>query len=219
MRVTVSSPQGTLVPKMPAVPAYNFRLRLWYLISGWGAVGVIYSLAGSQDLSRATLLSPSRLDLWFTFDPRAIWMYLSFFLIVPLGYFGAKLDQARWLCRAMQLSALGAGVVFALFPTTMVFPQLPEGGLSVALLALLIRYDALQNCLPSLHVTLTVLAVMAVWPRYRLVLRAGLLIWALAIILSILQLHRHQAIDAVSGFILAAIAAPLARRLISRGQP
>lgn len=188
--------------------------RLWYMLIGWGSIVVIYVLTSSKDQDAAYMLQPSAVDLWFKFDPHGIWLYLSFFIFVPLGYLLCAKKNLIWLTGAMQLSALGAGLIFILWPTTMVFPEVTQTGVSASMLKLLMHHDSLQNCLPSLHVTLTILVVWALWkPRHPFFnLFFGL--WGIAILISILQLHRHQFIDMVCGTILAVCTGLLAHGLI-----
>jgi hypothetical protein len=81
---------------------------------GWGAVGVVYSLSDRLQ-GEGYHLAPMAIDQWIPFSPSAIWLYLSFFLIVPLGYLLVPCERLRWLARAMQLSALGAGAVYLPF--------------------------------------------------------------------------------------------------------
>jgi membrane-associated phospholipid phosphatase len=184
--------------------------RSWYMLGGWGAIGAVYTLTSSKDQTTAHMLQPGVVDHWFGFDPLAIWPYMSFFLIVPLGYLAAAPMRAAWLSRAMIIAALGAALVFVLFPTTMVYPAVTQQGLSAELLKLLMRYDSLQNCLPSLHVTLTALTVLALRDRERPVFSTLVGLWGLAIILSILVLRRHQFVDLLAGLVLVVPAAALA---------
>lgn len=185
--------------------------RLWYMLTGWGSIALIYSLTSSQDQSAGIMLKPSAIDLWFVFDPNALWVYMSFFLLVPLAYLACQQERLIWLARSMQFSALGAGFVFVVWPTTMEFPEVTQTSFSADMLRLLIRYDSLLNCLPSLHVTLTILAVWALWQKDRPLRNLITTIWGIAITVSILQLYRHQFIDAVGGTILACLAGWLAQ--------
>jgi hypothetical protein len=65
----------------------SLYFRLWMMLTGWGAVGLVYSLTSSQDQASAIMLQPSAMDLWFDFDPNAIWLYLSFFSARCIGLF------------------------------------------------------------------------------------------------------------------------------------
>lgn len=185
--------------------------RLWYMLTGWGSIALVYGLTSSQDQSAGIMLKPSAIDLWFDFNPNTIWIYLSFFLLMSLAYLTCKNQYLVWLARSMQFSALGAGIIFLAFPTTMEFPEVTQTGFNADMLRLLIRYDSLLNCLPSLHVTLTILAVWALWNRSYLIRNLIITAWGIAITVSILQLYRHQFVDAVAGTILACLAGWLAQ--------
>lgn len=192
-----------------------FYQRLWYMFTGWGSIALVYGVTSSQDQSAGIMLKPSAIDLWFDFNPDSLWIYLSFFLLVPLAFLYCQRQYLLWFTRAMQLSALGAGIVFIIFPTTMLFPPVTQTGFNADMLRLLIRYDSLLNCLPSLHVTLTVLAVWALWSKTHLIRNLLLAAWGVAITISILQLYRHQFVDAVAGTMLACLAGWLAQILLN----
>lgn len=193
---------------MKAVESVSIPLwhRFGAMLLGWGSVGVVYGISAQRPVEQAHLLPPGPIDLWFAFDPAGIWLYLSFFLLVPLAYLACAPARLRGLTQAMILSALGAGLVFAVYPTTMTFPEVTGSGLSVRTLNLLIRVDTLVNCLPSLHVALSILAFAALFNSARPWWTMALAAWVLAITASILQLHRHQFVDLVAGAILAVIA-------------
>ena len=190
----------------------NTLFRLGHMLLGWGTVGVVYSLTDRLQ-GTGTLLPPSALDRAIPFSPAAIWLYLSFFLIVPAGYLLAPLQRIKWLTLAMQLTALGAGAVYLLWPTTMAYPQNDGVGISAQLLAALTQVDSPQNCLPSLHMALTVLAVWALSDGERKVRTALWMLWGVAIAFSILQLRRHLFVDLAGGALLALCAGGLALRI------
>ncbi|MCI3947941.1 inositol phosphorylceramide synthase [Pseudomonas syringae] len=172
------------------------------MLLGWGSVGLIYTL--TDHLQRAgQVMATSSLDRMIAFTPHAIWLYLSFFAVVPLGYFLTPLDRVRWLSRSMRLTALGAGAAYLLWPTTMVYPVDEGTTLSSTLLAALIYVDSAQNCLPSLHMALMVLAVWGISAGRRKVRTVAFTLWVAAIAYSILQLRRHLFIDVASGAALA----------------
>lgn len=183
--------------------------RLGQMLLGWGFVGVIYSSADRWQ-GAGRLMSPSALDGWIPFSPTAVWLYLSFFIIIPLGYLWAPVQRVKWLATAMQLTALGAGAIYLLWPTTMEYPVDNGTGLSSEMLRALIGVDSPQNCLPSLHMALTVLAVWVLSDRQHKLRTAFLILWAVAIAVSILQLRRHLFVDLASGALLALLAGWLA---------
>ncbi|MDE1167726.1 MAG: phosphatase PAP2 family protein [Pseudomonas sp.] len=186
--------------------------RLWHMLLGWGFVGVIYTLTDRLQ-SAGRVISPSLIDRLIAFNPHAIWLYLSFFIMIPLAYLLAPTERVKGLARAMQFSALGAGVVYVAWPTTMVYPLDHGTSLSSSVLSALAQFDSKQNCLPSLHMALTVLAVWAVGDAKHKVRTLFFTLWAVAIAFSILQLRRHLLIDLVCGALLALAALWFAPRI------
>lgn len=185
--------------------------RLWHMLLGWGTVGVVYSLTDRLQgrepcCRRRRLTGRSRLT-------RRPFGSICRFLIVPAGYLLAPLRRIKWLTLAMQLTALGAGAVYLLWPTTMAYPQNEGVGLSAQLLAALTQVDSAQNCLPSLHMALTVLAVWALSDGERKMRTALWMLWGVAIAFSILQLRRHLFVDLAGGALLALCAGGLALRI------
>lgn len=177
--------------------------RLAYCLLGWGTVGVVYSTTDALQ-AQGNILSPSFIDIWLGFTPLAIWPYLSFFLFIPLAYFCAEAQKVKPLAHAMQLAALVSGLIFLLFPTTINYPEFAtQQSLSSHYLRQLIVMDSPQNLLPSLHVSLSVLALWGLWQSGKTVRNCMYLLWLSAICLSILLLKRHLFIDLISGLTLA----------------
>lgn len=176
--------------------------RLLCCLIGWGTVGVVYSYTG-QASPTATLLSPSFIDSLFSFSVNAIWFYLSFFIFIPLGYLLCQSKNVRPLMVAMQLCALISGCVYLLFPTTMVYVNFADVSLTSRALSALISIDSPQNLLPSLHVSLTLVVLAALWSKQQKYRTAFYLLWAVAICLSVLVLKRHLFIDVVTGAVTA----------------
>ena len=137
------------------------RSRLLHLLAGWGSVGLVYF---SSDLlqGQGVLLPETAIDRAIAYSDAAIWLYLSFFILIPYAYLVADAARVRWLARAMALSALICGVVFLLYPTTLAYPPVGDGSAwSTQVLRMLQAADSTQNCLPSLHGALTLLCVWA----------------------------------------------------------
>ena len=189
--------------------------RAGQLLLGWGFVGVIYHLTDNLQ-GTGQVIAPSWIDNKIPFSASAIWAYLSFFLIIPAGYFLAPLNAVRWLARSMQLAALGAGLIYLLWPTTVDTP--PDSGLGIEsmLLKQLVAVDSAQNCFPSLHIALTLLAVWAIAKSRRNLMTLVFILWGGTIAFSILQLKRHLFIDLVGGVVLALAAGVLVSWIMGR---
>ncbi len=150
--------------------------RLKALLLGWGSVGVVYST--TDVLQRVGYkLPPLWVDTLLDFSPSAIWLYLSFFILIPLGYWLTPLSQVKCLMRATQLAALFAGIIYLAWPSTMDYPAVSGEGVSVDLLRLLLAVDSSQNCFPSLHMALTLLMVWGISRRGQWQYTLGAAIW------------------------------------------
>ncbi|EPN9381045.1 phosphatase PAP2 family protein [Cronobacter malonaticus] len=189
--------------------------RLKSLLLGWGSVGVVYFT--TDLLQRAGhKLPPLWFDTLLDFTPSAIWLYMSFFLLVHAGYWLTPRSEVKWLMRATQLAALFAGVIYLAWPTTMAYPAVSGEGISANALRLLLAVDSPQNCFPSLHMALTLLMVRGISKRGQWRYTLAAVLWGAAISVSILQLRRHLFVDLVGGVALTLLAGMLARRMPAR---
>ncbi|MGG4608465.1 phosphatase PAP2 family protein [Providencia sp. Me31A] len=172
--------------------------RLLCCLIGWGTVGVVYNYTG-RPTDKAHVLAPSMVDNAFFFAPEAIWFYLSFFVFIPLGYLCCRKERVRPLMVAMQLCALISGAIYLLYPTTMLYHDYDVSTLSGRALSVLINIDSPQNLLPSLHVSLTLIVLNALWSTQQKFHTLLYSLWAIAICVSVLVLKRHLFIDIVTG--------------------
>ena len=182
----------------------GIKRRLWDMALGWGSVGVVYASTGFLN-GPAALLPETAVDRWIAFNAVGIWWYVSFFILIPYAYLGVRPERLLWFRRSMQAAALLAGIVFWCWPTTMRYPEILGNDISTIALRWLLVVDTSQNCLPSLHAALTLLAVWALQDAKRPWRSALLLLWGAAIGFSIVQLRRHLSIDLVSGLLLGAL--------------
>ena len=175
--------------------------RFWHMASGWGSVGVVYTLSGWLQ-GPGTVLPETALDRLISFNPDGIWLYLSFFVIIPVAYFTTDVPRMRWLMRSMQVCAVLCGLVFMLWPTTLVYPEVSGDGISVWVFRLLLAGDSSQNCLPSLHAALTLLSVWALLDRRHPWRSLLAVVCGICICFSIIQLRRHVSIDLAAGLLV-----------------
>lgn len=191
----------------------NILFRLKQMLLGWGGVGLIYHTADRwQGLGQ--VLQPGPIDRLIPFDPAGVWLYLSFFLLIPAAYLSCPEKRLIWLRNAFLLAALSAGAVFLAWPTTLSYPADPGGSLSSTLLAALTQVDSAQNCFPSLHMALTVLAIWALHDAERPAKNALFRLWGLGIAYSIIELRRHLFIDLAAGTGLGLAVGWLCRRYL-----
>jgi len=182
----------------------NLLRRLVAMLGGWGSGGGGYTFSDRWQ-GPGTVMQPGIVDRMIPFSADGIWLYLSFFLLIPAGYLFCRPEKLRWLTGSMILTALVCGAVYLLWPTTLVYPVDSGQGLSSHLLAQLVAADSAQNCLPSLHMALSLLAVWALYQREQRWRSGLLLLWGALIAVSILQLRRHLFIDVGSGALVALV--------------
>ena len=189
--------------------------RLFYLLAGWGSVGLVYF---SSDLlqGQGVLLPETLIDRAIAYSDAAIWLYLSFFVLIPYTYLVVSPARVRWLARAMAVSAVICGVVFLLYPTTLAYPPVGDGmGWSTQVLRMLQTMDSTQNCLPSLHGALTLLCAWALFERDRPIRSALAVLLTLGICYAIIALRRHVSIDLGAGLLVGLAGGALAKMRVS----
>lgn len=193
----------------------TFFKRLLYLLAGWGSVGLVYF---SSDLlqGQGVILPETVIDRAIAYSDAAIWLYLSFFILIPYTYLVVSPARVRWLARAMAVSALLCGVVFLLYPTTLAYPPVGDGmGWSTQVLRMLQTMDSTQNCLPSLHGALTLLCAWALFERERPIRSALAVLLTLGICYAIIALRRHVTIDLGAGLLVGLAGGALAKIRVS----
>ncbi|MDC9597502.1 phosphatase PAP2 family protein [Xenorhabdus anantnagensis] len=180
--------------------------RLLCCLLGWGTVFIVYYFTANYYLNeQVTILRLSAIDEWIVFSSNGIWFYLSFFLLIPLAYLFSPLSRVRWLMLAMQGCALFSGLIYLLYPTTLDYPQITGDKFVDQLLNHVVAIDSSQNCLPSLHASLTALSVYALWQGKQKSWRLLWLTWGVSICFSIIQLRRHLFIDLMAGLLTAIV--------------
>lgn len=123
-------------------------------------------------------------------------------LFVPVLVFVTMRTFAQFLrlMRALGIVLLVCYSTYLLFPVSLARPRLEISSLHTWLLSL--QYlDEPYNAFPSLHVTLSWLAVHAAQCSRRT--RAGLILLATGISISTLFVKQHYVLDVISGYALA----------------
>lgn len=175
------------------------------MLLGWGSAGLAYHI-GRRYTGDASVIPENALDAMITFNPNAVWLYLSFFILMPYAYMTCNLKRLLPLQMAMQFAACVSGLIFVLYPTTLVYPNIMGENPSVSLLKALLWVDSSKNCLPSLHASLTLISVWALWQPQRIWHNAFCVIWGILITYSIIQLRRHLSLDVGAGLIMGLLA-------------
>lgn len=113
-------------------------------------------------------------------------------------------QQFRRICAAYLVAEFVSYVVFVAYPVTMTIRPEPPEVTSLATWGVAFAYwlDRPSNCLPSLHVSVAVLAGLCTWSADRLIGAAGVAI-AIAIAASTMLVKQHWFADVVTGVALA----------------
>jgi membrane-associated phospholipid phosphatase len=176
-------------------------IRLRHMILGWGTVGLVYSFTSAFQ-GHGVTLAETALDRMIAFNPTGIWVYLSFFILIPYTFITAQSHRLLWLRSSMQTCAVVCGLIFLIYPTTLLYPAITGDGMSQSVLRFLASSDSSQNCLPSLHGALTLLCAWTLLDGKRKLYSGLMLLWAICIFISIIQLRRHVSIDLAAGMVV-----------------
>lgn len=189
--------------------------RLRHMALGWCSVGLVYGICGALQ-GVGTVVPETALDRAIPFSTSGIWLYVSFFALIPLAYLLADMSRLPWLERAMQMSALVSGAVFMLWPTTLHYPPLTDASLPGSVQRMLIAMDSSQNCLPSLHGALTLLSVWALVNSRRPIRTMLAAAWGLGILYATIQTRRHVALDLSAGVAVGVLCGAAVRLWLAR---
>jgi hypothetical protein len=192
---------------------WRFKLALYLVLSV--AFSAVYFSLQRFPLFPPQTLPLSSLDRAIGFDPEAIYVYQSVYLLVPLFPFLAQtrgqLTQYTlgfvWLC----------GISFLIFAFLPIAGPRPDEPTHVAMFRLMTSYDGKTNAIPSLHVGLAAYSVLfghqlsQSVPGLRPMVWVGAA-WALLIAYAALATKQHYAVDVPPGVVLAWLAHRIASR-------
>jgi hypothetical protein len=152
-----------------------------------------------------TVMPSSALDVWLGFNPQAIWLYLSLFFLMPIAPMQMQTgEQLLRYALGVAMISLTADLIFFFWPTAVLRPAAAEADGIYFWIASL---DRPLNAFPSLHAAMAVFSAcccgqIATRLRRGGVLRASAWSWALAIIVAMLLVKQHVALDAAAGIVL-----------------
>ena len=182
--------------------------RCWQLLLAWGCVGACYTLASLWPTAAPWVLNPSALDQAISFQPLWMPVYLSFFAFIPYGFMRLEHSTLPTLRVAFQCCGVLSALVFIAFPTSLAYPSSTSlETQSGVFWAWWHQMDTPQNCLPSLHASLTTMVALA-WlksPQAACKQRWLIFLWYGLILFSILACKRHFAIDVAAGMALGTL--------------
>lgn len=180
----------------------------------------LYSLANSLAAREGrSYLSALPLDSVIPFLPGFALIYLSAIPLPTLPFLVvARRDALYAHALSVSLAVLAATAVFVIWPVHA--PPLPAGNPGW-LLHLADRMNLDFNGFPSLHMALSLWAVLAMAPELTWRARPVLMAWVILIAVSVLVTRQHYLLDALGGLVLAVatnrLVYPACLRLIQSG--
>jgi membrane-associated phospholipid phosphatase len=165
-------------------------------------------------------------------DVVAMFFYFMHFplpILVGFIFWVRSRDHFHRFIAALLLMAFLAFVTYLFWPSAPPWYQFQEGQVSSSATVHKILDETVQKfwganyfispvyshlnpnqfaAFPSLHAAFPALAAVYAWKRYR-ALAIGLVLWTLAVLLSIVYLGEHYVVDALDGFLYVAVAALL----------
>lgn len=190
------------------------------IVVGWtSALYAIYQVTNRYHLFTPTLLPVTPLDAAIPFWT---WTVVPYFALIG-GMYLPALIRDEWLFKrslvALTVAVLINYTIFALWPTIIARPLLPEGvAFYDAWYRWLTTIDTPANCFPSGHITAPVIGCWALAqenPRWRWAIRLALI----PFLLTILTTKQHYVWDLFGGLATAVIGILLSRHLLTRSAP
>jgi membrane-associated phospholipid phosphatase len=194
---------------MPAGPLseaglWQLKLEMYLALSVAFCVG--YFSAQRFPLFPSQTLPLTSLDRAIGFHPRAIYLYQSVYLLVPLFPFLA------WTRQQLMQYALGfvslCGISFLIFVFVPIAGPRPDGDTGVAMFRLMTSYDGKTNAMPSLHVGIAVYSVLFGYQLSQIARSLRPLVWigvawTALIVYATVATKQHYAVDVPPGVLLA----------------
>jgi membrane-associated phospholipid phosphatase len=154
--------------------------------------------------------SSARYQLFFSwerhipFTPLFIIPYLSLSLYIILPVFYLDLDKVKPWAKSYMLMVFFAGFIFLVMPTENVIVRSEYFGEVSYLFNFLYTMDLPYNLFPSLHVSLSTLALMIMLPQLnnKLVF-VSIVVWWFIMTISVILVRQHNVSDIAGGVLLA----------------
>ena len=179
-------------------------IRIFYLLLSWIIAGTIYLIIGALD-RKSWVIEETFIDKCISFNPIGVWLYLSFYIYIPFTFFFAGDLLIKKLSFSIIIGSILSGILFLLFPSTIVYPHYEITNVSSYLLKFIENNDTEQNCFPSMHGLLITLCTIANFNSRSKKVKILLLLLTLMMYYSIIQVRRHVFIDLAAGVFLAII--------------
>lgn len=197
---------------------WRLKLALFALAGFW--IGLSYYVPQLIDSGERHVMVPFAWERGIPFQPWWTLVYQSIFVVLPAFYL--LLEKRRdvlALAFGLMGTALIDGILFTLFPTFIVRPELPDGVDGFLYQWLIVKLDGPVNLIPSQHAAMAMIACMAGFrlPRYPWLKPASVL-WLGLLLYSTLAVKQHVAFDLLPGCVVGALTFWLAGWLLEKAK-
>lgn len=131
------------------------------------------------------------------------YMSLNFLMVLPL--FLCEPAEIKLLGRSLIIGTVVGAVFFLLLPSELGFIRPSRVPLFESLFHTIYSVDKPHNLFPSLHVTFSSIAVMAMASKVGSWVSRLLVIWLITICFSVVLVWQHHVSDVIAGLALAAV--------------
>lgn len=201
------------MPAMNSSIALRIRSHLKIKVFLGGAIilafWILYFSIQRHPVFTITELTPSFIDNLIPFNPDYVYIYESFWLLMPIApwLMNSRRDLLSY-CKAISLMSMIAFFVFFIWPTACARPAGSTSGNEVY--EILVAIDRNLNAFPSLHAAFTVFSTLCCWEIFKTLsfhrmAICLILLWTLAILYSTLATQQHLFIDLIGGTLLGIV--------------
>jgi hypothetical protein len=150
-----------------------------------------------------------RYKLWFDWElaiplvPWMVWPYLSLVATFFLPMFALRKPAIDVLCRRLSLATVFSGLVFLILPAELGHTReasVPAHGIAFAFIHAL---DLPHNLVPSLHVSWSLILLLALRRASSGWVRRVFEVWLALLLLAVLLTHQHHVLDVLGGILVA----------------
>jgi hypothetical protein len=177
----------------------GLKLLLLVLLSLW--VYVPYLYLQKHHFFAVTVMPEGALDHMIPFASGATWLYLSIYLLIPIGPFLMKEHgQILRYATGIVLTGLCADIIFIFWPTVCIRPGILGTNAAYQFLTTI---DNSYHAFPSLHAAFAAYSAlcggMMMRELGRRAVQAGLWLWAGLILYATLATKQHVTADIIAG--------------------
>src|SRR3989338_1673068 len=176
---------------MPKIKYFTIFLLMWG----------IYFITNFLNAGRGTYSFNIFLDGLIPFVPLFVFFYFIYFPFVLLPFLFAKGKNFINLVKANIFIILISNLIYVLIPTKIPRPEFIANDIPTFVLNFVYNIDNNVNLFPSLHVSMTFLALLAISKINKKFFLIALVLFALTT-LSTLFIKQHYVLDVLSGLML-----------------